>query len=379
MTRRNVCLNRDTLPAFSDWSRRSGFDHWFKNRIEPFAVSGSEEQIAKGLTRQILDKFNRAPAHDPAPPVFPEFEFDGTMVFVRFRNADPCDFVVACKTGKIPCAAPAEPPAAPFPPSHFEAQQRELAERKAEARRAFLSWALDVGFFGWFKNALHDANARAALEPRETERIRARLGDKIRAEMHHFAATSGTPYPPVRVHVSAESSVLDVAFLPIVRRAEVPTASGNCALCELGGYTPHKAGTPKPPTETAERFEQLEDLMTGRASSAAPNVSVAPRDEPPSTEGIRHWPIPLEAPPFPQKWYPSCTDCGKRVTVTGVTCSDCTRGNGAVEMTEGRRALVAQAFGELVGRIYNHAPKGLTIRTFARSMHAALGERIPDA
>lgn len=240
----------------------------------------------------------------------------------------------------------------PVPPSHFEAQQRELAERKAEARRAFLSWALDVGFFGWFKNALRDANVRATVEPRATERIRARLGNDIRAEMHHFAATSGTPYPPVRVYVSAESGVLDVAFLPIVRRelfAEVPTvANGNCALCELGGYTPHKVGTPKPPTETAE---------TGRASSAAPNVSQAPRDE----------------------WHPSCTDCGKRVNVTGVTCSDCTRGNGVVEMTEGRRALVAQAFGELVGLIYNQAPKGLTIRTFARSMHAALGGRIPDA
>lgn len=192
----------------------------------------------------------------------------------------------------------------PVPPSHFEAQQRELAERKAEARREFLSWALDVGFFGWFKEALRDANVRATLEPRETERIRARLGDKIRAEMHHFAATSGTPYPPVRVYVSAESSVLDVAFLPILF-AEVPTASGNCSLCELGGYTPHKVGTPKPQDEG------------------------------------RQWALR--------------------------------------EMTEGRRALVAQAFGELVGRIYNHAPKGLTIRTFARSMHAALGERIPDA
>ena len=292
----------------------------------------------------------------------------------------------------------------PVPPSHFEAQQRELAERKAEARRAFLSWALDVGFFGWFKNALRDANVRATVEPRATERIRARLGNDIRAEMHHFAATSGTPYPPVRVYVSAESGVLDVAFLPIVRRelfAEVPTvANGNCALCELGGYTPHKVGTPKPPTETAERFEQLADLMTGRASSAAPNVSQAPRDE----------------------WHPSCTDCGKRVTVTGVTCSDCTRTTDGAEkarevlgtlcakirggtanlynkhfiaqmleaeakdhgidmpqeMTEGRRALVAQAFGELVGLIYNQAPKGLTIRTFARSMHAALGGRIPD-
>lgn len=219
----------------------------------------------------------------------------------------------------------------PVPPSHFEAQQRELAERKAEARRAFQLWALDSGFFGWFKEALHDANARASLEPRETERIRARLGDKIRAEMHHAAVTSGNPYPPVRVYVSAESGVLDVAFLPIVRRelfAEIPTvASGNCALCELGGYTPHKAGT-------------------HRASSAAPAKRSAPRDEPSEDEQTE-----------------------KR------------------EMTEGRRALVAQAFGYFFAALADSMTAGdpwsdylreNAIKSLSSKMHAALGERIPD-